>query len=106
MLLAADDRQNPRPAGHWRLMTNMLAVAAGQVGHPISVLILVVSGDRLFHESIVHDGGCVTKAGTAVQAAPRQEEIANALNHQYQTIRRTAVPPQALGTPEDRFDNW
>jgi hypothetical protein len=49
VLLAAGFSQNPGPVGHWRLVTDVLSVTAGQVGHPISMLVEVKSHDRLLH---------------------------------------------------------
>ena len=54
MLLATHFGQHPGPAGHRRLVTHMLSVATGQIGHPMTLLVLVISNDRL-----VHSGGVV-----------------------------------------------
>ena len=44
--------QDPRPARHRRLMAHMLPMAAGEVGHPILVLVEVIPHDRLIHVAV------------------------------------------------------
>ena len=54
MLVAARFRQHPRPARHRRLVTHMLSMAAGQIGNPIAIIILVIPNDRLLHAVMIH----------------------------------------------------
>ena len=53
VLLTPGLGQNPRPVGQRRLMPDMLSMAAGQVGHPIPILIDVKAYDRLLHRQTV-----------------------------------------------------
>ncbi len=49
MALTAGFGQYPGAGGERWLMPHMLSMAAGQVGHPVSLLILMISDDRLLH---------------------------------------------------------
>lgn len=49
MSAAAFFGQHPGSIGERRLMADMLAMAAGQVGHPVPLLVLMKAGDRLLH---------------------------------------------------------
>ena len=44
--------EHPRTAGERRLVTHVLCVAAGQVGYPIALLILVKPDNCLFHDCL------------------------------------------------------
>lgn len=46
-------RQHPWPIGHRRLMPYMLPVSAGKIRHPVAMLILVITDNRLIHPSAV-----------------------------------------------------
>lgn len=41
--------QDPGPIRHRRLVTHMLAMAALEVGHPITILVHMISDNRLMH---------------------------------------------------------
>jgi hypothetical protein len=38
------------------LVTHVLPVAAGQIGHPIAMFVLVIGNDRLLHDVYSDDG--------------------------------------------------
>jgi hypothetical protein len=46
---AAFGGQDPRPVAERWLMPDMLPVAAGQVCHPITLLVLMIADDGLLH---------------------------------------------------------
>jgi hypothetical protein len=50
VLLASFSCQYPWSTCEWRLMPHMLSMAAGQVGHPIAVFILMKTNNRLLHQ--------------------------------------------------------
>jgi hypothetical protein len=56
MLVASGFGQHPWPVRHRRLVTHVLSMAAGQVGHPIAMLVLVIGNDRLVHDACGDDG--------------------------------------------------
>ena len=49
MLSASFVRRDPRTAEKGRMMSDMLTMAAGQIGHPMSFFVLMVADDRLIH---------------------------------------------------------
>jgi hypothetical protein len=52
VLLTPSVGQHPGPIGHRRLVPDMLPMAAGQIGHPIPIFILMISDDRLVHSHL------------------------------------------------------
>ncbi len=52
MLLAAFGGHDPRTAEKRRLMPHMLAMAAGQIGHPVPFFIEMVTDDDLVHDGV------------------------------------------------------
>jgi hypothetical protein len=50
MIVAALGGDNPRAIHKRGLMPHMLAMAAGQVGHPIAMFITMIPDNRLVHE--------------------------------------------------------
>jgi uncharacterized protein (TIGR02246 family) len=70
VLLAAGRRHNPDAIGKRRLMTHMLPVAASQIRHPVTLLVLMIATDRLFQpaaslcsrgrlRNLHHPSGCM-----------------------------------------------
>jgi len=53
MLPAALVGHDPRAAEKRRLMSDMLAMAAGQISHPAPFFILMIAGDGLIHVLIM-----------------------------------------------------
>ena len=49
MLLPPVLSENPRPAHKRRLMAHVLAMSAGQIGHPVAVFVLMKTDDGLMH---------------------------------------------------------
>jgi hypothetical protein len=71
MLLPPVLSENPRPAHKRRLMAHVLAMSAGQIGHPVAVFVLMKTDDGLMHHLpirrlfsrsyfIANDGGCTS----------------------------------------------
>lgn len=50
MLAAALAGNDPRPIHKRWLMSHMLAMAAGQIGHPVSLFILMIADNGLVHD--------------------------------------------------------
>lgn len=50
MLAAALAGDNPRPIHKRWLMPHMLAMAAGQIGHPVALFILMIADNGLVHD--------------------------------------------------------
>jgi len=53
MLGTACGREHPGAGEKRRLMAHMLSMAAGQVSHPITVLVHMKSDDRLIHTYLI-----------------------------------------------------
>ena len=51
-------REHPWPAHERRVVTNVLPVPAGQVGHPIAMLVLMKPNDGLSHRALVGASTC------------------------------------------------
>ncbi len=51
MLLASSDGEYPGAIDEGGLMPDMLPMATGQIGHPVTLFILVISDDRLLHST-------------------------------------------------------
>jgi hypothetical protein len=49
MLVTASLSQHPGPVSHRWLMTDVLPVATGKVGHPIAMLVQMISNNPLVH---------------------------------------------------------
>ena len=49
MLAAALAGDDPWPVHEWWLMPHMLSMAAGQIGHPIALFILMITDNGLVH---------------------------------------------------------
>ena len=60
-------RQHPRPRYQWRLMADVLAVAALEDRAPVALVILFEAGDALLHGSDVSD----RKATRVLQSGKR-----------------------------------
>ena len=54
MLFSSDLAHYPRSIEEWRLMSHVLPMATGQLSDPISVLVLVISDDRLLHSPLCY----------------------------------------------------
>jgi len=53
VLLASSSCQDPWATCERRLMPHMLSMTASQIGHPITLLILMKTNNRLLHHCIV-----------------------------------------------------
>lgn len=53
MLLASSDGEYPGAIDEGGLMPDMLPMATGQIGHPVTLFILVISDDRLLHRVMI-----------------------------------------------------
>lgn len=49
ILIASGDGEHPRTIRERRLMPDVLSMTTGQIGDPVTILILVISDDRLLH---------------------------------------------------------
>lgn len=49
ILVASSDGEHPRAIREWRLMPYVLSMTTGQIGDPVTIVILVISDDRLLH---------------------------------------------------------
>lgn len=99
ILVASCDGKHPRAIREWRLMAHMLPMAAGQIGNPIAIVILVIADDRLLHvvmifvsqegvgtstvvsPAILLGRANVNVSRTAVRAVERQSDTSSACFH-------------------------
>lgn len=49
IVVASGDGEHPRAIREWRLMPHVLSMTTGQIGDPVTIVILVISDDRLLH---------------------------------------------------------
>ena len=49
VLFTSSDSEHPRAIREWRLVPYVLPMPTGQIGHPVTLVILVISDDRLLH---------------------------------------------------------
>ena len=49
VLFTSSDSEHPRAIREWRLVPYVLPMPTGQIGNPVTIVILVISDDRLLH---------------------------------------------------------
>ena len=113
VLFTSSDSEHPRAIREWRLVPYVLPMPTGQISHPVTIVILVISDDRLLHAVTMlllqmKDGERsdqrssygmfsaairlaqlkVTVSRTAAQAAEQRENTASALPHPDRNFRQ------------------
>ena len=72
MLLAPLRRHDPRAIHKRRLMPHVLAMAAGQIGHPVAKFIEMIADNRLIHDRVPMGSVLLSTACTCLPFFKRQ----------------------------------
>lgn len=109
MLLAAFGDDDPGTAEKRRLMPDMLAMAAGQISHPVAKFILMIADDELVHALpalLAYDHlYVVTASQTAVPGVRRQARTPIAFPGRYRNSRERRPGGPDGGTRRGSFCN-